>query len=399
VDNVTHSLFGYALGRVCTRKLDRADPARARLERAVIFTSVLASNAPDLDLVTGFFGGDRQLTYLLEHRGYTHTFVFAIVMGLIVGLGCAFASRLSTARARLATGGVGIAACLLHVGFDFLNDYGVHPFFPFDNHWYYGDSVFIIEPLLLAVLVPLPALFARTLAGRASSASLAFGLLLLSWFTLPPLRAIGVTAVLIGAGVAQRRFGSTAIPALAASAAVVAAFAVGSRLAEAQVRDAVQRAAPTERVLDVSSVPVPANPTCFRALLITLDPAGMYRVRDARSQLFGPASACQLLPVQPTAPLTAADGSDAQPVHFDATFAAPAAQLDKLAAEHCDAAAMLRFIRVPFWLEREDGTILGDLRYDRAPQLEFTERQLNGKCSGGVPPWVPPRRDLLGDGD
>ena len=32
---------------------------------------------------------------------------------------------------------------LLHLGMDFLNSYGVHPFWPIQNRWVYGDSVFI----------------------------------------------------------------------------------------------------------------------------------------------------------------------------------------------------------------------------------------------------------------
>ena len=38
---------------------------------------------------------------------------------------------------------------------DFTNSYGVHPFWPVDNRWYYGDAVFIVEPLLWACSAPL----------------------------------------------------------------------------------------------------------------------------------------------------------------------------------------------------------------------------------------------------
>ena len=44
---------------------------------------------------------------------------------------------------------------LLHIGMDFMNNYGVHPFWPVDSRWWYGDSVFIIEPLLWAACAPL----------------------------------------------------------------------------------------------------------------------------------------------------------------------------------------------------------------------------------------------------
>jgi membrane-bound metal-dependent hydrolase YbcI (DUF457 family) len=42
---------------------------------------------------------------------------------------------------------VGVAALglLLHLGMDYLNVYGVHPFHPFDSRWRYGDMIFIVE--------------------------------------------------------------------------------------------------------------------------------------------------------------------------------------------------------------------------------------------------------------
>ncbi len=48
---------------------------------------------------------------------------------------------------------------LLHIAMDFTNNYGVHPFWPVDNRWFYGDSVFIIEPLFWAACAPLAFIF------------------------------------------------------------------------------------------------------------------------------------------------------------------------------------------------------------------------------------------------
>ena len=59
MDNLTHSLFGLTL-------------ARAGVGRGVPYataTLVLASNAPDGDIVTALFGG---IDYLAAHRGPTH---------------------------------------------------------------------------------------------------------------------------------------------------------------------------------------------------------------------------------------------------------------------------------------------------------------------------------------
>jgi inner membrane protein len=405
LDNVTHSLFGYALGRAFAR----SEPPDSRFSRGLISTAVIASNAPDLDFVSGFIGEDRQLIYLLEHRGFTHTLIFALGLGLATGFVSALALQLRAARERLLLGGFGSLACALHIAFDFLNDYGVHPFFPFDQRWYYGDSVFIIEPLLLALLLPLPLFFGLTRVGRVLSGLLALGLLVLIWVAgLPAARALAITGVLVASGWLQRRIGvrggpergprGLAAQALIACVVVVALFSAGSQLAKAELRAALRAAAPTERVLDIASAPAPADPSCFRSLVVSLDPAGMYRLRVAKIGLLGGAAACHPLPAQPTAPLTAADVPNTRKVQFGAQFMAPAAQLAELAGAHCDAAALLRFVRVPFWQRRPDGMLLGDLRYDRGPGPEFAERILNGRCESGRlrwSPWTPPRADLL----
>src|SRR4051812_26763726 len=67
---------------------------------------------------------------------------------------------------------------------DFTNSYGVHPFWPFYNGWSYGDSVFIVEPLIWAAAAPLVfvlrTILARVLVGLVLIAgivlSLAMGL-------------------------------------------------------------------------------------------------------------------------------------------------------------------------------------------------------------------------------
>jgi inner membrane protein len=288
----------------------------------------------------------------------------------------------------------------LHVGCDALNDYGVHPFYPFDNRWFYGDSVCIVEPLWLAVLLPLPALFAWTRTARLLSRLLTLGLLGLSVYVLPGARAAGVALLLWAAFTLQRRSGPRTLEPLLGSALVIAVFALGSQLAAAQVRAALREAVPGQRILDIASTPAPGDPSCYRVLALTLDARGSYRVHLANSQLFGPARLCRLLPVRPTAPLSAAELLASDHVRFESTFSGPVTRLRELAREHCDAAAMLRFVRVPYWLDRDDGTVLGDLRYDRAPQLEFAERKLTSACPTlqALAPWVPPRSDLLGSG-
>jgi hypothetical protein len=100
-------------------------------------------------------------------------------------------------------------------------------------------------------------------------------------------------------------------------------------------------------------------------------------------------------PLTATAPLAAMETIDGQ-VLWRSEFRAPLAELRALAKTHCDAAAFLRYSRAPFWTVASD-RVVGDLRFDRTRALEFAEMTLSesGACPPHVPPWTPPRGDLL----
>jgi hypothetical protein len=73
-------------------------------------------------------------------------------------------------------------------------------------------------------------------------------------------------------------------------------------------------------------------------------------------------------------------------------------RLRQLVAADCEAAAAMRFIRVPWLAAVGKDAVLGDLRYDREKELGFAEVALRdppGLCPQPVPDWQPPRADLL----
>jgi inner membrane protein len=401
VDNVTHSLFGYALGRAIPfAGADGADGQRVR--SALVWSGVVASNLPDLDILVQPFAHDGRLTYLVQHRGYTHTWAAALTLGLIAGAACARLASVAHAPARRTVALFAAGACLLHIACDGLNDYGVHPFSPFYDRWFYGDCMSITEPLWLAVMLPLLAASGLSRTGRAIGVALSLVLLGLMWFGSFVSRAPAALAsalLAFGYVLAARRRAHVR-PTLIAIACVIAVFVCGSIAAHARIAGALARAAPEQRVIDVSSTPAPGNPLCWSMLALTLDRDAIYRVHVAGVSLlpalFDPARSTPAHAAT-TAPLIESPlaGADEPGVHFAKLFAAPAAELGALRDRFCRAQALLRFTRVPYWTQLRGAEVLGDMRYDRQAGLDFADVVIDGDCRDALPRWTPPRADLL----
>src|SRR5947208_4610333 len=124
MENVTHSLTGYALARA---GLDRFSPRAAVL-------LVLAANAPDLDILYLTQG---RLQYFEAHRGYSHSVVFLPLMALLTVIVTAsiFRQRLPWLKAWLISC-IGVASHLL---IERTHNCGVRPALPFSFRWSRAD--------------------------------------------------------------------------------------------------------------------------------------------------------------------------------------------------------------------------------------------------------------------
>ena len=132
--------------------------SRAGLDRwtpHAVWISVLAANAPDVDVVA-WLGGS--LTYLNWHRHITHALSAVPVMAalplLLLRLG--FRKRFPWRRAYL----VSLVAAATHPLLDSLNTYGVRLGLPFTERWYRLDVTYVIDvwitgALLLATVGPM----------------------------------------------------------------------------------------------------------------------------------------------------------------------------------------------------------------------------------------------------
>lgn len=407
MDNLTHSLAGLALGELLHRSLvpEADDGRQRRRRRLLLFASWVASNLPDLDLLlTPLLPSP--LGYLLHHRGHTHTLLFALPQALLLwaliwllwpSAGALLKASAPARRALAASIALGLG---LHLAMDFLNSYGLHPFYPFDARWFYGDAVFIVEPLFWVALgVPM----ALTLRGRVLKslplAALAGALCLfaaralLAWGALAVLLAIGV-----GLGVLQRRAGAHGRRALATGVALCAAFVAlqggASALGKQRIRTELQRRDPAARVLDVALTAYPTQPLCWNFVSVESDEgAGRYRLRRGVISLAPGWLAPDRCPagLGGGAPRVALTPAIAQAAEAGGSLAT----LRRLRAEDCRFEAWLRFARAPLLAVGE----ATDLRFGGLLIHNFSTLNLSPSgpraCPGHVPGWDYPRADLL----
>jgi inner membrane protein len=415
MDNVTHSLAGLVLAEAAVQLRARrtgATPA-PRVRAVAALASMVAANLPDSDLFYTGVGADR-LAYMLHHRGHTHTVVIATLGAALLWGAAALIARRRARAAPASPSPHGEASWLFalllvstlgHLVLDWTNSYGVHPFWPFDNRWRYGDAVFIVEPWLWVAAVPaLVAATTRRVARGLLSLILVLGLVL-AWRVdqVTTGAAIVLTAgAALSVGLARAlRPAPRIAAAIALWVAVTLTMAAGAAAARGTVVRAVRDADPSAEVLDVVVTPQPANPLCTTA--ITVERSGAtYRVATARvsgAPSLADVSGCGGRDGAGPMFRASARRSTAA-VQWDTEWTAPHAELATLARESCPALAALRFIRVPAWRALDDSTVmLGDVRYGGGSGNGFSDVRVprrSAACPDAVPPWTPPRADLIG---
>lgn len=400
MDNVTHALAGCLLAAATAGSVERRQGTSSTgVRRASVIIGVLTAELPDADLFySGASLGMGKLGYLLHHRGHTHTVLFAIASAVVVwaiALGLRRELRAPPiARVFLA---LSVAASLSHVALDYTNSYGVHPWWPIDNRWLYGDAVFIVEPWFW--IAALPPLF---FIARGAFARVAFGLLLLvilgaAWRVEMVGREVALmltTGALVWALIVRvvppsRRVAT----ALGAWLGLEVMFFLGA----ARGRQTMERAAGTT-VRDVVLSPFPGNPLCLSALVVTVD-GGTYAVTGATVvplPALHSAAACGPS-MRSVRNGERTDRADSPAVQWGSSWSGPVDELRALAASNCEVSAALRFMRVPIWRRLEnDDVLLFDMRYGEGGFASIVARA-GAPCPGPVPPWEWPRSDVLGE--
>ena len=149
MDNLTHSLTGWALGQAGLKTKSRKGLAAL----------ILGANAPDIDVFFGWFPWEPFAT----HRGFTHSLVGGVVIlplmlwGLLLLLDRWQVSRGASFKSGLAMRpGWLLALCYIgaitHPLLDLQTTYSVQLFSPFTGLWFHADSLFIIDLWLWLLL-------------------------------------------------------------------------------------------------------------------------------------------------------------------------------------------------------------------------------------------------------
>lgn len=150
MDNLTHTLVGAVIGQAgLKRKTGLAMPAL-----------LVGANIPDVDV--GCFVWLDGLEHLAFRRGITHGPPAMLLLPLALAGSLWWFDRWQERRGTRPEGrlpvrfgwlyALAFIACLSHPALDWLNNYGVRLLEPFSSRWFYGDTLFIADPWMWAVL-------------------------------------------------------------------------------------------------------------------------------------------------------------------------------------------------------------------------------------------------------
>jgi len=146
MDPVAHTLVGAVL----------AETGLKRVSRYATATLLIGVNLPDIDGIAKFWGADASLYF---RRGWSHGVLALVVLPLVlfglIWLWNRWRSR-TVDESKAFRPGMIIALAYLavftHPLLDWMNTYGVRLLMPFDGRWFYGDTLFIIDPWIWLVL-------------------------------------------------------------------------------------------------------------------------------------------------------------------------------------------------------------------------------------------------------
>ncbi len=125
-----------------------------RLTPYAMAALIISANLPDIDsFVAPLFGAQP----IAEHRGFTHGLGGLVTLPFLAAAIMLLWQRFRPSKeGRIRPGGL-LLACFLgtlsHPLLDFLNTYGTRLAEPFSHRWFYGDTLFIMDPWIWLMLI------------------------------------------------------------------------------------------------------------------------------------------------------------------------------------------------------------------------------------------------------
>ena len=273
-------------------------------------------------------------------------------------------------------------APLTHITLDFLNNYGVHPFWPIDNTWKYGDWVFVLEPWAWATLTPLLFLLAPTKKGKTLYATLAILGLTLSWGlgVVPSLMCSVLTAwtlfILVTLFLMKDR--GRVILTWSALATLLLFFELGNR-STLKIAQAESSQEPQYKLIDPILSPLPVNPLCWVVVSVEQSETHLRLKR----RLVAPFPS--IINHTACSDLRFFGGQEPTELLISIT------EVKTLRDQFCDVRDFLQFSRAPYFWKDETGLYFSDLRFERVNRKGFARIKVGSRtppCASSKAPWT-----------
>jgi inner membrane protein len=134
MDSITHIVLGASIGEGFAGK---------QLGKRAMFLGAVAQSLPDIDFITSFWTSTSE--NLLAHRGFTHSFLFILLISPVLGLVAERWHRPHNISLWKWSLFFGVNA-LIHVLIDGMNSYGVGWFEPFSHARISYNWIFVADP-------------------------------------------------------------------------------------------------------------------------------------------------------------------------------------------------------------------------------------------------------------
>lgn len=134
MDTFTHIAIGACIGEAFFNKT---------IGKKAMFLGAMAHSIPDLDFLASFWMDSS--SFLLAHRGFTHSFLFSISMILLLSLLAFYFQK--TYFIKLSKWVLFFSvSILLHIFIDAFNNYGVGWFEPFSHYRISFNAMYVLDP-------------------------------------------------------------------------------------------------------------------------------------------------------------------------------------------------------------------------------------------------------------